>query len=106
MPCVLICPYSKDDVSYIAFRQKNVVSQYQIFLVFDNAMVNSQSQTVNDFIVAMIDLFEPMNAAQRTAGAWDSKVEPSYDYDRSLFPVGYTVSCVQVNIQWLMPITR
>jgi len=106
LPMVIVCPYSKNDVRIGAFQYLNIHSQYQIFYVSDNALDNTQSPVVDAFIKAMIANFMPASASQRAAGAWQSRVIPSFDYDRSLFPKGYTVSCVEVDIDWVSQYTQ
>ena len=100
-PCVIIVPSNKDKVEYMAFQAKNVQSSYQVFLVTENDLINTLPADHDLFVRGMILTFMPVNQALINVGAWDSRVEPDFDFDRNMFPSGASISCVTINISWI-----
>ncbi len=107
LPVVIVVSANKSPVKIIASNiNRDVKSSYQVFYVADNGTVNANSDIVDLFQKDMISLFMPAPASMRyptvPQGAWDMRVTPSFDFDRRLWPKGYTVSCAVVNIRWIL----
>ncbi len=106
LPCVLICPVGQSFVKYHAFGYRNMVSNYDIFLVSANDMINVQSTQHSDFLNGLTDILMPMSDNIATAGAWQTRIDQSYEFDRKAFPEAYSVSCLKLSVYWISPNTH
>lgn len=101
LPMVIVAPDNKSPVVWHAFGHKNVVSSYSAYLVSTNEMVNVPSNIHDLFVRGCIGQFMPPSDAMRNGGAWEIRVEPQTDYDRTAFPKQYIVSLVSISVSWI-----
>ncbi len=101
LPLVMVCAANKTPIKFMAFGQKNVVSNYNLFLCSTNPMINIPNDLHEFFVNGMIGLFMPMPGGIAAAGAWQCRADVNYDFDRNIFPEQFIVSCVTIEISWI-----
>ncbi len=102
LPMVIICPQNEVDVKFMAFCGKSITNKYNLFLVSSGAgLVNVPNEQHENFMNSMVDLFMPMPTSIAIEGAWQSRVVPRYNFDRSMFPNAYIVTMVELNVSWI-----
>lgn len=101
LPMVIVCPSQKTQVYYKAFGITNTVSGYDVYLVNSGNLDSTNYNTSSQLFDVIMSEFMPQNAAMYTAGAWQTRVRPQFDFDRLSFPKGYSVSCVELNVYWI-----
>lgn len=103
VPCVVVSPSAKNDVVYMAFGKVRPVSSFDCFWVQSNKLDNLSTYITDSdaFALAVLRTFMPPPPAMYSAGAYDVRVSPKYDFDRGAFPSGYLVACAEVNVFWI-----
>lgn len=111
-PLVLLCPgiASPLDVQQLSFCSLNQTRRYDLYLVAQqNFDVTDSGSNVDLYQSLLTALLPKQGNGQRTItaglailGAWDLRVYPKLNYDRRLFPVGYSVTAVAVEIDKIL----
>ncbi len=98
VPLVIVCPSPKNQVSYICFGKTKTVNAYDCFLVTTADLASNFNNTANNFYQIILKNFMPQITSMAVAGAYQSRVIPRFDYDRTVFPTGWVSSCVQIDV--------
>lgn len=107
-PIVLLSPRKKPKYQYHAFGFRNVVSEYEVFYVTQNDLINICDPAHNQFSIDVMTTFQPQDVpvpfllGPTMAGAWECRVDAEYDFDRNLFLENYAVTGLKISLQWIM----
>lgn len=98
-PIVLITPSNKSRVNWHAFGHKNIVSSYDLFYCYTTGLINAANLPNDQFVKDCVTYL--MGNTFNVYGSWQSRVKPNKDYDRGVFPAGWYVTSVTVDIFWI-----
>ena len=98
VPLVIVTPSPKAQVAYISFVTTKTVNSYDCYLIDTGDLASNFDDKAQQFFTACLSNFMPQDASMGTAGAYMSRIVPKYDYDRALFPKGYSSTCINVNV--------
>lgn len=97
-PVVLVCPSPKNSVDYISFGLTKTIQSYDCYFLFTANLASDFNNSADDFYQGILSQFMPQNVSMLAAGAYMSRVKPKYDYDRSIYPLGWNSTCVTIDV--------
>jgi hypothetical protein len=102
-PLCIVTPAPKHDVKYLAGGQPRTISAYDVFLLDTQNLASNFDNSGQYLFDCCMRNFMPANTAILAAGAYMSRVVPKYDFDRTVFPKGWSSSCVTVEVYYMNP---
>ncbi len=106
-PLVNICPL-KRELKFMGTTKtsrpmgyRSVTQTFEITYVNDTPLDFTVQSAIDQFKTDLIDNYHGLTPTLHTAGAWDSRVEDTSDYRRSMLPQGYVYSSMTIKLRWI-----